>query len=94
MTEFKKEIATTLGDAVLGESVSDRSAIMPDHRLPHERFLDRVARDCLVDECVLHYELAEVRLLSEKTQLKTELGSNCATTTEDKLRRGPCHTRI
>ena len=26
MTEFKKEIATILGDAVLGESVSDRSA--------------------------------------------------------------------
>ena len=49
--------------------------IMPDHRLPRKRFFENVPRDYLELECVLHYELAEVRLLSEKVQMKPSWGA-------------------
>ena len=56
--------------------------ILTDFKEPHKRFLERIARDYIVNECILPYELAEVRLRSETIVSKAGM----ATTPEMLLR--------
>ena len=41
------------------------NTITPDFKLPHKKFMERLARDYLVHEAILPYELGEIRLHSE-----------------------------
>ena len=55
---------------------SHPDVILADFREPHKRFLERLARDRLVHDAVLVYQLGEVRLRNETIIQKSGLASN------------------